>query len=139
MITIDIRPGWKKGTKITFHEKGNEQRGIIPSDLIFIVDEKPHNVFNRDFNDLIVTQKVTLVEALTGYTAQIWTLDGRNLTVPINSIISPSYEKIVAGEGMPLSKEPFNKGNLRIKFSIKFPRMLTWEQKNELKKFLPAS
>ncbi|KAK7817840.1 uncharacterized protein LOC112019781 [Quercus suber] len=139
ILTIEIKPGWKKGTKITFPEKGNEQRGVIPSDLIFIIDEKPHSLFKRDGNDLIVTQKISLVEALTGYTAQLTTLDGRNLTIPINSIISPTYEEVVKGEGMPIPKEPSKKGNLRIKFNIKFPTRLTSEQKTGIKRLLTSS
>ncbi|MBA0793644.1 hypothetical protein Gohar_018035 [Gossypium harknessii] len=138
ILTIDIKPGWKKGTKITFPEKGNEQRGVIPSDLVFIIDEKPHSVFKRDGNDLIVTQKISLVEALTGYTAQLTTLDGRNLTVPINNIISPTYEEVVKGEGMPIPKDPSKKGNLRIKFNIKFPTKLTAEQKTGIKRLIAS-
>ncbi|XP_074264459.1 uncharacterized protein LOC141586949 [Silene latifolia] len=138
ILTIEIKPGWKKGTKITFPEKGNEQRGIIPSDLVFIIDEKPHSVFKRDGNDLLVTQKISLVESLTGYTAQITTLDGRTLTVPVNSVISPSYEEVVKGEGMPIPKEPSKKGNLRIKFNIKFPTRLTQEQKSGMKRLLSS-
>ncbi|KAI3750445.1 hypothetical protein L2E82_21081 [Cichorium intybus] len=132
ILAIEIKPGWKKGTKITFPEKGNEQRGVIPSDLVFIIDEKPHVVFKRDSNDLVVTQKISLAEALTGYTAQISTLDGRNLRVPINSVISSTYEEVVKGEGMPIPKEPTKKGNLRIKFDIKFPTRLTSDQKRVL-------
>lgn len=138
ILTIDIKPGWKKGTKITFPEKGNEQRGVIPSDLVFIIDEKPHSVFKRDGNDLVVTQKIPLVEALTGYTAQITTLDGRSLSIPINAVISPSYEEVVKGEGMPLPKDSSKKGNLRIKFNIKFPTRLTSEQKTGLKRLLSS-
>lgn len=139
ILTIDIKPGWKKGTKITFPEKGSEQLGTIPSDLIFVIDEKPHTVFKRDGNDLVVTQKISLVEALTGYTVQLSTLDGRSLTIPINSIISPTYEEVVKGEGMPISKEPTKKGNLRIKFKIKFPAKLNSDQKMGIKRLLPSS
>ncbi|XP_010464510.1 PREDICTED: dnaJ homolog subfamily B member 1-like [Camelina sativa] len=139
ILTIEIKPGWKKGTKITFPEKGNEQRGIIPSDLVFIVDEKPHAVFKRDGNDLVITQKIPLVEALTGYTAQVTSLDGRTVTVPINSVISPSYEEVVKGEGMPIPKDPSKKGNLRIKFSIKFPSRLTTEQKSGIKRMFSST
>lgn len=138
ILTIEIKPGWKKGTKITFLEKGNEQRRIIPSDLVFIVDEKPHSVFKRDGNDLVVMQKISLVEALTGYTAQVTTLDGRTLTVPVNSVISPSYEEIVKGEGMPIPKDPSRKGNLRIRFIIKFPSKLTTEQKSGIKRMFSS-
>ncbi|XP_047325242.1 dnaJ homolog subfamily B member 4-like [Impatiens glandulifera] len=138
ILTIDIKPGWKKGTKITFPEKGNEQPNVIPSDLVFIIDEKPHNVFTRDGNDLVVTQKISLVEALTGYSVQITTLDGRSLTIPINNVIHPNYEEVVSKEGMPIPKEPSKRGNLRIKFNIKFPSKLTSEQKSGIKKLLMA-
>lgn len=136
IITIDIKPGWKRGTKITFPEKGNEQPNVIPADLVFIIDEKPHSVFKRDGNDLIVTHKISLVEAITGCTVNLTTLDGRSLAIPINNTIQPDYEEVVRGEGMPLSKDPSKKGNLRIKFNIKFPTRLSAEQKAGLKKLL---
>lgn len=139
ILIIGIKAGWKKGTKITFPEKGNEQRNMTPSDLVFIVDERTHGVFKRDGNDLIATQKITLSEALTGYTVQLTTLDGRNLSIPISSIINPNYEEVVPGEGMPIVKEPSKKGNLRIKFQIKFPTNLTTEQKVGIKRLLSPS
>ncbi|KMZ63139.1 Chaperone protein dnaJ [Zostera marina] len=129
ILTIDIKPGWKKGTKITFPEKGNEQVNMKTADLVFIIDEKPHSVFSRDGNDLVVTQKVSLADALAGHTARIVTLDGRTLTIPINSIIHPSYEEVVPREGMPIPKDPSRRGNLIIRFNIKFPAKLTLEQK----------
>ncbi|XP_042484982.1 dnaJ homolog subfamily B member 13-like [Macadamia integrifolia] len=136
IITIDIKPGWKKGTKITFPEKGNEQPNVIPADLVFIVDEKPHEIFTRDGNDLILTQKITLMEALTGYTVHLTTLDGRNLTIPINNVIHSNYEEVVPREGMPIPKELPKKGDLRIKFDIKFPKRLTADQKAGIKRLL---
>ncbi|PKA54397.1 DnaJ protein like ANJ1 [Apostasia shenzhenica] len=136
ILTIGIKPGWKKGTKITFPEKGNEAPNTIPADIVFIIDEKPHHVFTRDGNDLVVTQKISLVEALTGYTVHLTTLDGRSLTIPINSVIHPSYEEVVPREGMPITKDPSKKGNLRIKFTIKFPSRLNSEQKAGIKKLL---
>ncbi|KAI4322718.1 hypothetical protein L6164_022385 [Bauhinia variegata] len=138
ILNIDVKPGWKKGTKITYLEKGNEQPNVTPADLVFIIDEKPHSVFTRDGNDLIVTHKISLAEALTGYTVQLTTLDGRNLTIPINNVIHPNYEEVVPREGMPLPKDPTKKGNLRIKFNIKFPTRLTAEQKSGIKKLVAA-
>lgn len=136
ILTIDVKPGWKKGTKITFPEKGNETPHTIPADLVFIIDEKPHPLFTRDGNDLVVTQKIPLAEALTGYTVHLTTLDGRTLTVPITSVIHPGHEEVVRGEGMPIPKDPSKKGNLRIKFDIKFPTRLTADQKSGVKRLL---
>ncbi|KQK03515.1 dnaJ homolog subfamily B member 1 [Brachypodium distachyon] len=134
ILTIDIKPGWKKGTKITFPEKGNEAPTMTPADIVFIVEEKPHDVFTREGNDLVMTEKISLVEALTGYTVRVTTLDGRSLSVPISSVIHPSYEEVIPGEGMPLPKEPSKKGNLRVKFNIKFPSRLTADQKDGIKR-----
>ncbi|KDP21245.1 hypothetical protein JCGZ_21716 [Jatropha curcas] len=136
ILKIDIKPGWKKGTKITFPEKGNQEPGVIPADLIFVVDEKPHAVFKRDGNDLVVNKKISLLEALTGKTFDLTTLDGRYLTIPVTDIIKPGTEIVIPNEGMPISKEPHKKGNLRIKFDVGFPSRLTAEQKSDLKRVL---
>ncbi|KAG9455749.1 hypothetical protein H6P81_000257 [Aristolochia fimbriata] len=136
ILTIDIKPGWKKGTKITFPEKGHEQPNIIPADLIFVIDEKPHAIYKRDGNDLVVHRRVSLLDALTGTTIELTSLDGRNLTIPIADVIKPGYELVVSKEGMPIAKEPGKKGNLRVKFDVKFPSRLTAEQKSGLKRIL---
>ncbi|GLU06357.1 hypothetical protein SLE2022_233980 [Rubroshorea leprosula] len=112
VLNIDVKPGWKVGTKITFSEKGNQKPNVIASDLIFIIDEKPHAVFTRDGNELIVKEKISLTKALTG------------------------YEKVVPREGMPFQKDPTKRGNLVIKFDIKFPTSLTAEQKDMIIKHL---
>ncbi|XP_057810897.1 uncharacterized protein LOC131025246 [Salvia miltiorrhiza] len=136
VLSIHIKPGWKKGTKITFPEKGNHEAGAAPGDLIFVVDEKPHQVFKRDGNDLIINQKISLLDALTGKTLKISTLDGRDLTVSVSDIIKPGYEMMIQNEGMPISKEPGKHGDLRIKFDIKFPSRLTVDQKSDLRRVL---
>ncbi|XP_010470205.1 PREDICTED: dnaJ homolog subfamily B member 1-like [Camelina sativa] len=139
ILKIDITPGWKKGTKITFPEKGNQEPGVTPADLIFVIDEKPHSVYKRDGNDLIVDKKVTLLEALTGITISLTTLDGRNLTIPVLDIVKPGQEIVIPNEGMPISKEHSKRGDLRINFEIGFPSRLTLEQKTDLKRVLGGS
>ncbi|GER55954.1 potyviral capsid protein interacting protein 1 [Striga asiatica] len=139
VLAIHIKPGWKKGTKITFPDKGNQKDGFAPGDLIFIVDEKPHPVYRRDGNDLITHQRISLLDALTGKTLNITTLDGRNLTVQVADIVKPGYEMLIRNEGMPISKEPGKNGDLRIKFDIKFPSRLSNEQKSDLRRVLGRS
>ncbi|KAL0917946.1 hypothetical protein M5K25_013055 [Dendrobium thyrsiflorum] len=136
ILKIDVRPGWKKGTKITFPNKGNEQPNLLPADLVFIIDEKPHEVYQRDGNDLIVHHKVSLLEALTGATVNITSLDGRDLTIPVTDIITPGYELVITQEGMPITKQPGRKGNLRIIFDVKFPTRLSADQQSALKRIL---
>lgn len=139
VLAIHIKPGWKKGTKITFPEKGNYEHGAAPGDLVFVIEEKPHAVFKRDGNDLVINQKISLLDALTGKTIGLTTLDERKLTIPITEVVKPGQELIIPNEGMPISKERGNKGNLKIKFDIRFPSRLSADQKSDLRRVLCRS
>ncbi len=48
-------------------------------------------------------------------------------------------DKVVRGEGMPISKSPGSKGNLRIQFKIEYPRALSDQQKAALRQILPRA
>lgn len=48
----------------------------------------------------------------------------------------PGYTKVVPGEGMPVSADPTNKGDLVIEFDIEFPTSLTPDRKDLIKKAL---
>ena len=37
MLTIDVRPGWKEGTKITFNKEGDEKPGHLAGNIIFVI------------------------------------------------------------------------------------------------------
>ncbi|CAJ1956630.1 unnamed protein product [Sphenostylis stenocarpa] len=138
IVSIDVQAGWKKGTKITVPKKGNVEPNVTPADIVFTIDEKRHGVYTREGYNLVVTQKISLLEALTGYTVNLVTLDGRNLTVPINRVIHPRYEEVIAREGLPNPKNPTKKGSLKIRFYIIFPTELTLRQKDVMKTLLPA-
>lgn len=133
-----MQPGWKKGTKITFEGKGDERPGTLPADLIFSIDEKKHPLFQRDGNDLELGVEVPLVQALTGCTTPIPLLGGGHMTVSIDDIIYPGYEKIIPGQGMPISKQA-KRGNLRLKFLVDFPAELSNDQRVQIVNILEES
>ena len=54
----------------------------------------------------------------------------------MNDIISPSYELVVDKAGMPIAKEPHNRGDLKINFEVKFPTKMTTEQRAAIKRAL---
>lgn len=68
----------------------------------------------------MVQLKITLLQAIGGFTTTVQTLDGRALHAEINEIIQPGAKKIVHGEGMPRVTE--GKGNLLIQFEVEFPK-----------------
>ncbi|KAG8364076.1 hypothetical protein BUALT_Bualt19G0088600 [Buddleja alternifolia] len=132
IIMINVKPGWKKGTKITFEGKGDEIPGALPADIVFVIDEKRHQMFKREGDDLELGVKVPLVQALTGCKVSIPLLGGGKTTLSIDDIIHPGYEMIIPGQGMPKSKEEGNRGDLRLKFMVKFPSKLSDEQRSEV-------
>ncbi|XP_062196562.1 uncharacterized protein LOC133899579 isoform X4 [Phragmites australis] len=136
VLTINIKPGWKKGTKITFPDKGNKQPNQLPADIVFIIDEEPHDVYTREGNDLLVYKKIDLVDALAGTTVNLKTLDGRDLAIQIIDVVTPGHELVIAKEGMPFSKENGRRGNLRIQFDVNFPKRLSAEQRRNIRKDL---
>lgn len=60
VLTINIKPGWKAGTKITFQKEGDQTRNKIPADIVFIIRDKPHSLFKREGSDIKYTAKVLL-------------------------------------------------------------------------------
>ncbi|XP_059629630.1 uncharacterized protein LOC132272514 [Cornus florida] len=132
MLTINVKPGWRKGTEIKFEGMGNETPNTLPADITFLISEKRHPLFRREGNDLELIVEMPLVKALTGCTLSVPLLGGEKMSLGITDIIYPGYEKIIAGQGMPKPKEQGRRGNLIMKFIIEFPTDLTEEQRSEL-------
>ncbi|KAL6043205.1 dnaJ protein 1 [Balamuthia mandrillaris] len=143
VLTIDVKPGWKAGTKITFEKEGDEQRdGSEPADIVFVLEEKEHPLFKREGSNLIYTAHITLTQALTGGELSLLTLDGRRLRIPFGedgTVLTPDYRKVVKGEGMPHHRNQ-QKGDLYIRFQTAWPRKkLTPQQRQMISNALPNS
>lgn len=137
LLEVAVKPGWKKGTTITFENEGDEAPGVIPADIQFVIGEKEHDRFSRDGNNLIHEVRLPLADALCGTTLRIPTLDGRVLSVPVTEIVSPGYEKVVRGEGMPVPKAGGpTRGDLVIRFTVAFPAYLSDDKKTTLRRLL---
>lgn len=136
ILTVDIKPGWKAGTKVTFQKEGDQLPGHIPADIIFTIQEKSHSMFRRDGNDLYIKARISLLQALTGSMIQIPTIDGPTIQVPVNPIIKPGDTKALQGYGMPISKSPGGRGSMILEFDIIFPNSLTESQRSQLKSIL---
>lgn len=144
VLEIQVLPGWKSGTKVRFPRAGNEVPGGDSQDLVFVVEEKPHERFTRDGSDLRCTLKIPLVDALTNPTTGtkkmvVESLDGRKLQVSLPpGVVRPGSESVVSGQGMPIRKDGKidRRGDLRVKWEVVFPDRLTDSQKDAIRKAL---
>ncbi|KAF8241716.1 DnaJ-domain-containing protein [Wilcoxina mikolae CBS 423.85] len=135
-LEITVKPGMKAGSKFKFKGVGDEIEGT-KQDIHFVVTEKPHPLFERKGDDLIATISIPLKEALTGWSRQIKTIDGKNLKVSHSGPTPPTWTETYPSLGMVLPKDPSQRGNLIVKVDIVFPATLTPEQKAQLKNILP--
>ncbi|KAL2513153.1 HSP40/DnaJ peptide-binding protein [Abeliophyllum distichum] len=132
VLTVKVKPGWTKGTQITFEGMGNETPGTYPADVTFIVAEKGHPLFIREGDDLHLMKEIPLVKALTGCNISVPLLGGQEMNLKIDDIIYHGYEMIVQGQGMAMQKESGKRGDLLIKFLVKFPVELTNQQRSDV-------
>uniref|UniRef100_A0A1A8N0T2 DnaJ (Hsp40) homolog, subfamily B, member 1b n=2 Tax=Nothobranchius TaxID=28779 RepID=A0A1A8N0T2_9TELE len=139
ILEVQIKKGWKEGTKITFPREGDETPKNIPADIVFVLKDKPHPVFKRDGSDIIYTAKISLRDALCGCTIQAPTLDGRLLPVSTTDVVQPGMKRRISGEGLPYPKRPNRRGDLIIEYEVKFPERLSESARNTIAQVLPRS
>ncbi|OCT84617.1 hypothetical protein XELAEV_18022770mg, partial [Xenopus laevis] len=127
ILEVHVDKGMKHGQRITFSGEADQAPGVEPGDIVLVLQEQDHEVFQRDGNDLNMTHKIGLVEALCGFQLTFKHLDARSV-------------RVVKGEGMPQYRNPFEKGDLYIKFDVLFPEN-NWidpEKLTELEDLLPS-
>lgn len=136
VLSINVKPGWKAGTKITFPREGDRIPGVIPSDIVFIINDKPHKTFKRDGVDILYTAKISLKDALCGCRLSIPTLESEDITLRVNDVIGPSTIRRISGRGLPYPKDPAKRGDLIVNFDIVFPTILSESQRRSLGEIL---
>lgn len=142
MLDVAVERGMKKGQRITFAGQGDQTPGMLPGDVVIIIDEKPHDVFQRRGADLIMKKEITLLEALTGYSFVLEHLDGRAVFIssPPGRVLNNDSVLQVAEEGMPVYGHTHVKGVLFLSFDVKMPERLdiTDAMRKVLSGILPA-
>ena len=118
-IKVRIPAGIKDGQKVRV--KGHGKPGINggpTGDLEVAVTVKPHPVYSREGNDLVMDLPVTVSEAILGAVVDIPTIDGNTATVKVPAGSSSGAEIRVRGGGVKTSKAT---GDLIARVSIQVP------------------
>ncbi|PLB45077.1 mitochondrial protein import protein MAS5 [Aspergillus steynii IBT 23096] len=138
VLHVHVDKGVKNGHKIEFRGEGDQMPGVMPGDVVFEIEQKPHPRFQRKEDDLFFQAEIDLLTALGGGTINIEHLDDRWLTVNIapGEVITPGSIKVIKGQGMP-SYRHHDFGNLYIQFDVKFPEKDQLQNLNLLDQVLP--
>lgn len=132
IVAVDVKPGWKAGTKVTFPKEGDQIPGKIPSDIVFVIGEKSHSKFKREGNNLRHKVKISLRTALCGGDVEIPYIEGDKIRHCLKGIVGPSTEERIQGRGMPISKQPGTRGDLLVNYDIAFPKSISEQDKKQL-------
>lgn len=135
ILDAQIDKGAPNNCQYTFHGEADEFPGSEPGDVVIVVQEQPHKKFKRKGADLLVEQKITLQEALTGVNFTMVHLDGTKIRIKNEpgEVIKPDDLKTVPEKGLPFYKQPYKFGNLFIMFKVTFPDKINIEKLDLLK------
>lgn len=136
VFEIKVLPGYKKGTKIRFEREGGIAQGYPPNvmaDLVFVLDEKPHNRFTRNGADVCTEIHINLKQALLGTSVQVRCLDGTETSVPLTGVSKNGRKLRVNGKGFPDRKTGRN-GDMYVIILIDMPLSLSEETKKLVEK-----
>jgi len=136
VLEVYVEPGMEHGQKITFTGEAHEEPGALAGDVIMVLKQEEHEVFERKGANLIMEKSITLLEALNGFHFVVNHLDDRKVVITSTDVIKPDDLKSVPDEGMPYYRNTYEKGYLFIRFKIEFPVSLNPHQKGALENVL---
>ncbi len=133
-FSVTIPKGIDNGNYVSCTGQGDSGRNGGPSgDLIIEVRVRPHAVFTRNGNDIMLTVPISLVTATLGGEITIPTLLGEEkFTIPEGT--QPNTTFTLSGKGITDVRGRRN-GNMLLTVNVEVPRRLSGEQKEILKKF----
>lgn len=121
-VKVEILPGVHDGQIIKIKGAGEAgERGTAAGDLYVRIRIKPHHIFRRQGDNLIVRKEIDVLDLILGKKIEIPTISGGKIMVEIPAGFNLKENLIIPGEGMPRMGS-FGRGDLLVDFIIKAPK-----------------
>jgi molecular chaperone DnaJ len=130
-ITARVPAGVNDGAKIRVKGKGAPGEAG-PGDLFILLTVKPHPIFSRKGENLLLTLPVTFAEATLGADIKVPTLSGDDVTVRLAPGTPTGRVLRVKGRGITKGATV---GDLLVTIEVQVPRRVEGEALEALKKF----
>ena len=133
-IEVNIPAGIDDGQTISKPGGGNAGvNGGPAGDLLVTVIVRPHPLFERDGNSVLLNQEISFSQAALGADIEVPTIDGKvKLKIPEGT--QPDSTFRLRGKGIP-NLRGSGRGDQFVTVSIKVPKNLTGSQKELLRQF----
>lgn len=134
-VKVHIPAGVDSGMRLKMSGYGDAgQGGGPPGDLYVFIDVEPHEIFEREGNDVIINFPISITEAALGCKKEIPSLDSHSCRVTIPEGTQSGKVFRVKGEGFP-NVHGRGKGDLLVRVVVETPTHLNERQKELLHKF----
>jgi molecular chaperone DnaJ len=121
-VTVDVLPGVHDSQIIKLKGMGEAgERGTDPGDLYVRVRVKPHGIFRREGDDLVINKEAALTDLLLHKELEVRTISGGTIKVEVPAGFNLKEPLRVPGEGMPRFGS-FGRGSLLIDLVVKVPK-----------------
>lgn len=136
-FNIEVEAGSSDLSEFRFRGQADEAPGHDAGDVVIIVRQKPHKVFHRSRDNLVMTKTLTLSEALCGFQFSTAFLDDSELTVTSEAgkVCRPGDIVVVEGKGMPKAGGQ-KSGDLFVSLEVDFPKELDPETHEKIREVL---
>jgi len=133
-IKLRIPAGVETGSRL--RSSGNGEAGLRggPSgDLYVVLHVRPHEIFQRDGDDLLCEVPVSFIQAALGAEIEVPTLDGK-ATVKVPPGTQPNTMFRLKGKGVK-NIQGYGYGDLHVRINVEVPTHLSAAQKAKLQEF----
>ena len=133
-IKLRIPAGVDTGSRLRSSGNGEAGwRGGPQGDLYVVLHVRPHEMFQRDGDDLLCEVPVSFVQAALGSEVDVPTLDGRtSIKVPAGT--QPGTTFRLKGKGIK-NIQGYGHGDLHVRINVEVPTHLSTAQKSKLQEF----
>ncbi|PTQ56026.1 MAG: Chaperone protein DnaJ [Candidatus Carbobacillus altaicus] len=127
-IDVKVPPGVHEDTQLRISGEGEPgERGGPPGDLYIVFRIRPHRLFRREGDDLLLDQTINFAQAALGTTIEVPTMEGK-VALKISPGTKPGTIFRLRGKGFP-RLQGRGHGDLHVRVTIDVPTELTEKQK----------
>ena len=131
-IKVNVPAGVDNGSRLRMAGEGESGiKGGPPGDLYIYISVKPHKIFKRDGDDILLEYNITFAQAALGAEVEVPTLEGNaKMTIPEGTQTGTTFR--MRGRGFPKLRG-YGKGDQHVKVKVITPTHLSEEQKDILR------
>jgi molecular chaperone DnaJ len=134
-LSVNIPAGVETGTRIRLSGEGEAGlRGGPSGDLYIFIEVAPHEIFQREGNNLFCRVPVSMTAAALGGDIEVPTIDGGRSRVKVPSGSQSGRQMRLRAKGMPAVRSS-QVGDMFIELAVETPVNLTARQKEILREF----